>query len=111
MLANIDWNIPSTIYIVCHISFIKFLSDNYFIQLIDSPTHKNGNIVDLLLCKYIALDRVKFDSVDSPLTDANYHSVISFDISVDRVTKPTSRSLYPDFYRANFDIFMNFCRK
>ena len=47
--------------------------------------------------------RVKFHSTDSLLTDANNHSVISFGISVDRGTKPTSRSLYPDFYRANFD--------
>ena len=59
----------------------------------------------------MGLERVKFCSVDSPLTDANDHSVISFGISVDRVTKPTPRLLYPDFYRANFDIFRNFCRK
>ena len=41
--------------------------------------------------------------MDSPLTDTNDHSVISFGISVDRGTKPTARSLYPDFYRANFE--------
>ena len=37
------------------------------------------------------------------MTDANDHSVISFGISVDMGTKPTSRSLYSDFYRANFE--------
>ena len=51
----------------------------------------------------MALDRVKFHSVDSLLTNANDQSIILFGISVDRGTKPTSRSLYPDFFRANFD--------
>ena len=102
-LSNIDWNIPSTTYNDCHISFIKKNSDNHVTQLIDSPTFKDGNILDLLLCNYIGLDRVKFHSVDSPLTDANIHSVISFGISVDMDTKPTSRSLYSDFYKAKFD--------
>ena len=41
--------------------------------------------------------------MDSPLIDANGHRVISFGISADRGTKLTSRLLYPDFYRANFD--------
>ena len=56
----------------------------------------------------MALDRVKFYTVDSPLTNVNDHSVISFGISVDRGTKPTSRLLYQDFYRANFKNINNF---
>ena len=59
----------------------------------------------------MGLDRVKFHSVDSPLTDANDHSVILFGISVDRNKKPTSRSLYPDFYIANFDNINKFLSK
>ena len=51
----------------------------------------------------MGFDRVKFCSVDSPLTDANDRSVISFGISVDRGTKPIFRSFYPDFNIANFD--------
>ena len=101
-LPNIDWNIPSTTYNDCHKSFIKFCSDNILTQLIDSPTHKNGNILDLLLCNYMGLDRVKFHSVDSPLTDTNDHNLISFGINVNESTKPPSETLYPDFYRANF---------
>ena len=30
----------------------KFCSDNILTQLIESPTHKDGNILDLLLCNY-----------------------------------------------------------
>ena len=41
-------------------------------------THKNGNILDLLLCNYMDLDRVNLNSVDSPLTDTNDHNLISF---------------------------------
>ena len=101
-LPNIDWNIPDTTYNDCHISFTKFCSDNLFTQLIDSPTHKDGYILDLLLCDCMGLDRVKFHSVDWPLIDANDHSVISFCVSIDRGTKPTTRSIYLDFYRENF---------
>ena len=59
----------------------------------------------------MGLDRVKFRSVDSPLTDANDQSVISFGISVDRGTKPTFRSLYSDFYKVNFDNIEKNCQK
>ena len=81
-LQNIDWYIPITTYNDCHKCFIKFCSDNLFTQLIDSPTHMNGNILDLLSCSYMALDRVKFYLVDSPLTNINDHNVILFGISV-----------------------------
>ena len=51
----------------------------------------------------MGLERVKFCSVDSPLTDANDRSVISFGFSVDRGAKQVFRLFYPDFYRAKFD--------
>ena len=102
-LPNIDWNISSTTYNDCHKCFIKFCSENLFTQLIDSSTHKNGNILDLLLCNYMALDRIKFHLVDSPITNINDHNVILFGISVHKNKKPSSKSLYPDFRRANFE--------
>ena len=49
-LPNIGWNIPSKTYNDCHKSLIKFYLYNLLTQLIDSTTHKNGNILDLLLC-------------------------------------------------------------
>ena len=57
-LPHIDWNIPSTTYNGCCKSFIKFCSDNTFTQLIESPTHKDVNILYLLLCNYMGVDRV-----------------------------------------------------
>ena len=59
----------------------------------------------------MGLDRVKFHSIDSRLTYANVHSVISFGISVGRGTKPTSRSLYQNFHRANFDNISKFLKE
>ena len=70
-LLHIDWNIPNTAYNDCHKSFIKFGSYNILTQLIESPTHKDGNILDVLFCNYMGLDRIKFLTLDSPLTDTN----------------------------------------
>ena len=51
----------------------------------------------------MALDRVKFHLVDSPLTNINDHNVILFGISVHKSKRPSPKSLYPDFRRANFE--------
>ena len=51
----------------------------------------------------MALDRVKFHLVDSPLTNINDHNVILFGISVHKSKKLFSKSLCPDFRRANFE--------
>ena len=100
-LPHIDWNIPSPTLNDCHKSFIKFFSDNIITQL-EPSTHIDGNILDLLVCNYLGLDRVKFHSVDSPLTDTNDHNLISFGINIEKSTKLASETLYPDFCRANF---------
>ena len=99
-LPHIDCNIPSTTYNHCHKRFIKFCSDIILSQLIESPIHKDGNILDFQLCNYKGLDRVKFHLVYLPLID---HNVISFSISVDKSTKSTFETLYPNFYSANFE--------
>ena len=96
-LLHIDWNIPNTTYNDCHKSFIKFCSVNILTQLTESPTHKDGNILVLLLCNYMGIDIVKFHSVDSPLTDTNDHNLISFGNNVDKSTKPASETFYPVF--------------
>ena len=50
----------------------------------------------------MGLDKVKFHSVDSPLTNTNDHSLISFGISVKKSMKSATVTLYPDFSRADF---------
>ena len=48
---------------------------------------------------------------DLTLTADNDQSVILFGIFVDRGTIPTSHSLYPDFYKANYDFIVRFLSK
>ena len=50
----------------------------------------------------MGLERVKSHSVDSPLTNTNDHSLISFDISVNKSTKLAAVTIYPAFSRADF---------
>merc|ERR1712096_45969 len=51
---------------------------------------------------YIGLNRIKSHSVDSPLTNTNDHSLISFDIIVNKSIKSAAVTLYPAFSRADF---------
>ena len=59
-LLNIDFNISSKTYNDCHKSLIKFYLYNLLTQLIDSTTHKNGNILDLLLCNKWLCIKLRF---------------------------------------------------
>merc|ERR1712096_48302 len=96
------WSIPSSTFNECDKSFIKFCSEIFLTQIIDSPTHGDGGILDLVLCNYIGLNRIKFHSVDSPLTNTNDHFLISFDINVNKSIKSAAVTLYPAFSRADF---------
>ena len=57
-LPHIDWKIPSTMFTECHKNFIKFCFKNFFTQLNESHTHKSGNIVDIVLCNHMILDKI-----------------------------------------------------
>ena len=48
----------------------------------------------------MALDKVRFYSVSSPLTNTTDHNVISFNI--DNSIKLTSRNIYPNLYKVDF---------
>ena len=102
-LPNIDLNITISTYNDCHINFVLKI----FLHSFDSPAHKDGNILDLTLCDSMGLDRVKFHSVGflKPMLKTTAYSFL---IRVYRGTKPTSRSLYLDFYRAKLDYIIKF---
>ena len=99
---NIDWSIPSSTFNECNKSFIKFCSENFLTQIIDTPTHKDCDNLDLVLCNYTGLDRVKPHSVDSLLTNTNDHFIISFDINVNKSTKSAAQTLNPAISRVDF---------
>ena len=65
-------------------TFSKVLFRNFLTQLIDSPTHKNGNILDLLTCNHMVLDKIKSYYVEFPLTDTTDHDLISLSIVIDK---------------------------
>ena len=73
---------------------VKLVKTIFLTQIIDSPTHKDGSILDLMLCNYMGLDRVKCHSVDSPLTSTNDHSLIYFGINVNKSIKSASVTFY-----------------
>ena len=50
----------------------------------------------------MALDKIRFHSISSTLTDTTDHNVFSFNINVDNGIKLTSKSIYPNFYKADF---------
>ena len=49
-LPYIDWGIPVSHGGLNHQDFVKFCINNSLTQIIDDPTHCDGNILDLLLC-------------------------------------------------------------
>ena len=74
-LPNINWTIPSTDYNESHECFLNFCTDNFLTQLIENPTHKNGNILDLLICNHFGLDRIISHSTSFPRTDTCDHTL------------------------------------
>ena len=55
-LPNMDWTIPGTDFNDSYECFLDFFTDNFLTQLIKSQTHKNGNILDLLICNNFGLE-------------------------------------------------------
>ena len=54
---NINWTIPSTEYNESYQDFLNFCTDNFLTQVVESPTYKNLNILDLLICNPFGLNR------------------------------------------------------
>ena len=100
-------SIPSSTFNECNKSFIKFCSENFLTQIIDLPTHKDDGILDLVICNYMGLDRVKSHSIDSPLTNTYDHFLISFDINVNKSTKSAAVTLYQAFPKRILSILTN----
>ena len=99
---NIGWSIPSSNFNECYKSFTKFCSENILTHVIDSPTHKDGAILDLVLRNYMSLDKIKSHTVDAPLTNTNYHSFISLDNNVNNSSKSAAVTLFIQLFTNRF---------
>ena len=96
-MPHIDWKIPCITLNECHKNFIKFYSENFFTRL-NELTRKSGNILDLLLCTAFRQNSISFNQLT--FTD---HNVICFNINVDNGIKLTSRNIYLNFYKVDFE--------
>ena len=81
-MPKIDWRIPSTDFNKAHECLLNFCTDNFLTQVIESPTHKNGNILDLIICNHYGLDRIISHSTNFPLTNTCDHNLLSLKIKI-----------------------------
>ena len=102
-LPKINWN---TFTAKGHSAkiFLDYCIKNGLTQLVNSATHKDGNILDLALCNPTGISHLISNSVGSPLTSKCDHNLLSLTLSSSlTVPNPTSWT-YPNFKRANYDI-------
>ena len=107
-MPNINWTIPSTDYNESHECFLNFCTDNFLTQVIENPTHKNGNILDLLICNHFGLDRIISHSTTFPLTDTCDHNLISFNVKIESQIVDNPKVASYNFKKADFENINNY---
>ena len=107
-LPNINWTIPSTDYNESHECFLNFCMDNFLTQVIENPTHKNGNILDLLICNHFGLDRIISHSTTFPLTDTCDHNLISFNVKIESQIVDNPKVASYNYKKADFENINNY---
>ena len=105
-----DFNLPkinwSTYTAECHSAdiFLDYCIENGLSQCITSATHKDGNILDLVICNNTGLSCLISNSVDSPLTSSCDHNLLSLTLS-SSISLPTTTSWsYFDFKKADYEV-------
>ena len=85
--------------------------------MIESPTHKNGNILDLLICNHFGLDRIISHSTNFPLTNTcnlltdSTYNLLSLKTKIDSKIVPIAKKFSYDFKKANFENINDFLSK
>ena len=79
-----------------------FCTDNFLSQVIENPTHKNGNILDLLICNNFGLDKIIAHSITFPLTNTCDHNLISIKIKIENKKFINAKKDSYDFKKAVF---------
>ena len=87
-----------------HNTFLDFSLSECLQQCISEPTHKEGNVLDLLLCNPIAKHGLISTSVNPPISTTCDHLLISFTVkSSERSNTLTPKfSSFPDYKRGNY---------
>ena len=110
-MPNIDWRIPSTDFNKPHECFLDFCTDNFLTQIIENPTHKNGNILDLIICNHFGLDRIISHSTNFPLTNTCDHNLLSLKIKIENKIVPIAKEVSYDYKKADFESINDFLSK
>ena len=110
-MPNIDWRIPSTDFNKPHECFLNFCTDNFLTQVIENPTHKNGNILDLIICNHFGLDRIISHSTNFPLTNTCDHNLLSLKIKIENKIVPIAKEVSYDYKKADFESINDFLSK
>ena len=100
-LPNINWNTLTARGISSNI-FLNFCNNNGLTQLISSPTHCHGNVLDLVLCNISATGCLITHSVDCPTSLSCDHNSISLMFSGTTSVPTKSNKSYKNFKKANY---------
>ena len=106
-MPNTYWTIPGADF--SESRFLDFCTDNFLTQAIESPTHKNGNVLDILICNNFGLDKIISHSITFLLTNTCGHNLISFKIKSQKVINAKKDSY--DFKKAGFENINNYLSK
>ena len=87
--------------------FCDFIFDSNLTQLVESPTHIKGNILDIVLTKTNIVHDVYVDMSDYSITSDHHIVTFKMDLSVQRYRKHTSRYVF-DYKNADMNNFLSY---
>ena len=87
--------------------FCDFIFDSKLTQLVESPTHTKGNILDIVLTKTNIVHDVYVDMSDYSITSDHHIVTFKMDLSVQRYRKHTSRYVF-DYKNADMNNFLSY---
>ena len=87
--------------------FLNFCTNNALTQCIDSATHQDGNVLDLVICNLAARSILNSSSIDSPISSTCDHNLISFSLSASVPLSHRFSYSYPNFKQADYEKINN----
>ena len=86
--------------------FLDFCTNNCLTQIISSPTHSCGNILDLVLCNISAKSQINNSKINPPLTTTCDHNLVSLSLwsntaKQKQIRKPVYNFKYGDYDKIN----------
>ena len=73
-----------------------------FAEIIENPAHKDGNILDAIICNHLGSDRIISHSVNPPLTDTCYYNLILPNIVIIKYLASNPKISSCNFNKAEF---------